>query len=158
MRAVLPSNTPRRCFCIPRGLIFTSPRSGRFWREIIFHVGILFRLKLFLHVGALRDNGYGRFTPAMSHVSETLRDDEYIGYTLHYLSQGDFHKVATHLTEKASAGGKFRYNIFLRADENFLFVRAHEKTTKIAVQCILRKDYVGNTPPRYVFTRKRVRS
>ena len=78
----------------------------------------------------------------MSHVSETLRDDEYIGYTLHSPSQRDFHQVATHLTEKASAGGEFRYNISLRPHEKFLFVRAHEKTTKAAVQCFLRKDSV----------------
>lgn len=78
----------------------------------------------------------------MSHVSETLRDDEYIGYTLHYSSPAEFHQVATHLTEKASAGGKFRFNIYLRAHENFLFVRTHKKTTMNAVQCFLRKDSV----------------
>ena len=76
----------------------------------------------------------------MSLVSQKLWGDEYIGYTLHYSCSDDFQKVAAHLTEKASGGKKFRYGIFPRAHENFIFVRAQEKTTKIAVQCLLRKD------------------
>ena len=69
-----------------------------------------------------------------------LGDDEYIGYTLHYSCSDDFNTVAAHLKEKASAGSKFRFGIFPRAHENFIFVRAEEKTTKIAVQCLLRRD------------------
>ena len=54
----------------------------------------------------------------MSQVSQKLGDDEYIGYALHYSCPGDFQQAAAHLTEKVSAGGKFRYGIFLRDDED----------------------------------------
>ena len=71
-----------------------------------------------------------------------LGDDEYVGYTLHYSSPKVFQKVAAHLSIRASAGGKFRYNIYLRPLEKFLFLKAHTKMTKNAVQCFLKKDKV----------------
>ena len=73
----------------------------------------------------------------MSHESKPLREDEYIGYTLHYESARDLGRVVTHLKEKAAAGGKFRCDVTPLSD--FIFMRAHHKTTKIAVQCLLRK-------------------
>ena len=78
----------------------------------------------------------------MSHVAAMLGDDEYVGYTLHYSSPKVFQKVAAHLSMRASAGGKFRYNIYLRPLEKFLFLKAHTKMTKNAVQCFLKKDKV----------------
>ena len=57
----------------------------------------------------------------MSLVFKQLGDDEYIGYTLHYSGSDDFNTVAAHLKEKASAGSKFRFGIFPRAHENFIF-------------------------------------
>ena len=67
----------------------------------------------------------------MSHELMTLREDEYIRYTLHYAIPRDLDRVVTHLTEKAAAGGKSRYDVTRFSD--FIFVRAHQKTTKIAV-------------------------
>ena len=79
----------------------------------------------------------------MSHVLDQLRDDEYIGYTLHYASRSDYQHVATHLADKVAAGRKsFCCSIHPRAHENFLFVRADVKTTKNVVLCMIKKDPV----------------
>ena len=86
-------------------------------------------------------------------VSTQLGDNEYIGYSLHYSCSEDFNTVATHLEEKASAvGSKFHFSVFPRAHENFIFLRAEEKTTKVAVQCLLRKDeLIGRFSPKVCF-------
>ena len=79
----------------------------------------------------------------MSHVLDQLRDDEYIGYTLHYASRSDCQCVATHLADKVAAGrNNSCCSIHPRAHENFLFVRADVKTTKNAVLCMIKKDPV----------------
>ena len=70
----------------------------------------------------------------MSYELMTLREDEFIGYTLHYASPRDLDRVATHLAVKASSGGRYDVTRF----SDFIFVRANQKTTKNAVRCLLR--------------------
>ena len=72
----------------------------------------------------------------MSQESKPLRESEYIGYTLYYENPRDLGRVLTYLTTRAAAGGKFRYDV--KPVSDFVFLRAHQKTTKHAVQCLLR--------------------
>ena len=78
----------------------------------------------------------------MSHVTQNLGEDVYIGYSLHFTCDKSYRKVETHLSLRASKVAKFRYKLTRRPLEKFLFLKATPHTTKNAVLCFIRREDV----------------